>query len=126
MVVSQLPEGILQENKSLFQENKSFVREKENNDLLQDNNELSQNDDILQQNRSVLQENNGFLQENKSPDVQEENTPLSSNPRNKCYTEEDVREVRKVQVEKFFFKEKRPDCPQPSSTLLCTAMYYTM
>ena len=111
VVVSRLPEGILQENDELLQEKK-----KENN-FLQDNNELSQT-------------SNSLLQENKSPDVQEKNTPLSSNPLTKCFTEEDVRQVSKVQVEKYFLKleisrnyskvqvenlflKTRHDCPQP-------------
>ena len=99
----------MQENNELLQEKNCLLQK--NNNLLEGNNELSQNGGTLQEDINLLQDNNELSQKNKSLDVQKENTPLSSNPLTKCLTEEDVRQVSKVQVENFFSKT-RHDCPQ--------------
>ena len=72
MVVSRLPEGILQENNELLRE-KNCLLQKSNN-LLEGNNELSQNGGILQEDNNELSQKS-LLQENKSPDVQKKTAP---------------------------------------------------
>ena len=99
----------MQENNELLQEKNCLLQK--NNNLLEGNNELSQNGGTLQEDINLLQDNNELSQKNKSLDVQKENTPLSSNPLTKCLTEEDVRQVSKVQVE--IFSKTKHDCPQP-------------
>ena len=121
VVVSRLPEGLMQENNELLQENNCLLQK--NNNLLEGNNELSQNGGILQEDNNLLQDNNELSQKNKSLDVQKENTPLSSNPLTKCFTEEDVRQVSKVQVEKYFLKLEII-VPTPGSLESCFLMFH--